>query len=163
MIRQPRIGPLLSAGLLLGTGLGGFVDGIVLHQILQWHNMLSSKIAPTDLVALKQNMVWDGVFHAATWVMTAVGLGLLWRAGQRPDVPWSTRVFVGSLALGWGLFNVVEGIIDHHLLGLHHVHPGRDELAWDLGFLAFGMLLAIGGSLLIRAGRHDEVARGHAL
>lgn len=163
MIKHSRVGPLLSAGLLLGTGLGGFVDGIVLHQILQWHNMLSSKIAPTDLVALKQNMVWDGIFHAATWLMTAVGLVLLWRAGQRSDVPWSTRVFVGALALGWGLFNVVEGIVDHHLLGLHHVHPGRDELAWDLGFLAFGALLAIGGALLIRAGRRDEVVRGHAL
>jgi uncharacterized membrane protein len=23
----------------LGIGLGGFVDGIVLHQILQWHHM----------------------------------------------------------------------------------------------------------------------------
>jgi len=157
-----RIGPLLSAGLLLGTGLGGFVDGIVLHQILQWHNMLSNKIAPTDLVALKQNMVWDGLFHAATWLMTAVGLGLLWRAGQRADVPWSTRAFVGSLALGWGTFNVIEGIIDHHVLGLHHVHPGGDELAWDLGFLVFGALLMLGGALLIRAGRRDDRARGHA-
>jgi uncharacterized membrane protein len=154
-----RFGPLLSAGLLLGTGLGGFLDGIVLHQILQWHNMLSSKIAPTDLVTLKQNMVWDGLFHAATWLMTAVGLGLLWRVGQRSDVPWSTKAFVGSLALGWGAFNVIEGIIDHHVLGLHHVHPGRDELAWDLGFLAFGVLLAVGGALLIRAGQRDPRAR----
>ncbi len=27
---------------ILGVGLGGFVDGIVLHQVLQWHHMLSS-------------------------------------------------------------------------------------------------------------------------
>jgi uncharacterized membrane protein len=160
MTAHRRIGPLLSAGLLLGTGLGGFIDGIVLHQILQWHNMLSSKIAPTDLVSLKQNMVWDGLFHAATWLMTAAGLGLLWRAGQQPDVPWSTRSFVGSLALGWGLFNVIEGIIDHHILGLHHVHPGSDQLAWDIGFLIFGALLALGGVLLIRAGQRDELPRG---
>lgn len=160
MSSRVRFGPLLAAGVLLGTGLGGFVDGIVLHQILQWHNMLSSKIAPTDLVAMKQNMLWDGVFHAATWLMTAAGLALLWRAGQRSDVPWSTRAFVGALALGWGLFNVVEGIIDHHLLGLHHVHPGRDELAWDVGFLVFGAMLAAGGTLLIRAGKRDERTRG---
>jgi uncharacterized membrane protein len=25
------------AGLTLGFGLGGFIDGIVLHQILRWH------------------------------------------------------------------------------------------------------------------------------
>lgn len=158
MTKQRQFGPLLAAGLLLGTGLGGFLDGIVLHQILQWHNMLSSKIVPTDLVTMKQNMLWDGLFHAATWLMTAVGLALLWRAGQRSDVPWSTRAFVGSMALGWGLFNIIEGIIDHHVLGLHHVHPGRDELAWDLGFLGLGAVLAIGGALLIRAGQHDERA-----
>ena len=29
------------AGILLGVGLGWFVDGIVLHQILQWHHMLT--------------------------------------------------------------------------------------------------------------------------
>jgi uncharacterized membrane protein len=30
-----------APGLLLGIGLGGFVDGIVAHQILQWHHMLT--------------------------------------------------------------------------------------------------------------------------
>ena len=70
-------GPLLSAGLLLGVGLGGFVDGITLHQILQWHNMLSAIKPPENLVDAKVNMFWDGLFHALTWCATAVGLGLL--------------------------------------------------------------------------------------
>jgi uncharacterized membrane protein len=155
-----RRGPLISAGTLLGIGLGGFVDGILLHQILQWHNMLSSKIVPDDLVTMKYNMVWDGLFHALTWVMTAVGLSLLWRAGQRTDVPWSTRTFTGSLSLGWGLFNVVEGVIDHQLLGLHHVHPGTNQLAWDIGFLIFGALLIAGGWWLIQRGHADAAPRG---
>ena len=30
------------AGIVLGLGLGGFVDGIALHQIMQWHNMGSA-------------------------------------------------------------------------------------------------------------------------
>jgi uncharacterized membrane protein len=153
-------GPLISAGALFGIGLGGFVDGIVLHQILQWHNMLSSKTVPVDLVTMKYNMVWDGLFHAFTWLMTCAGLALLWRAGQRADVPWSTRTLVGSLALGWGLFNVIEGIIDHQLLGLHHVHPGSNQLAWDIGFLVFGLVLVSGGWALVHAGRYDSTPRG---
>jgi hypothetical protein len=27
----------------MGVGLGGFVDGILLHQILQWHHMLTGE------------------------------------------------------------------------------------------------------------------------
>lgn len=162
MNRETHQGPLVAAGLLLGTGMGGFVDGIVLHQILQWHNMLSTVRPPTDLVTMKVNMVWDGLLHALTWVVTAAGLALLWRAGKRDDVPWSGRTLVGSLAAGWGLFNFVEGLIDHQLLGIHHVHPGANELAWDLGFLASGVVLALVGVALIRAGRDDRAPRGAA-
>lgn len=160
MNERPHRGAIIAAGTLLGIGLGGFLDGILLHQILQWHNMLSSRVAPTDLVSMKFNMVWDGVFHAFTWIMTVVGLALLWRAGQKSNVPWSTRTFVGSLSLGWGLFNVVEGIVDHQVLGIHHVHPGTNQLAWDVGFLFFGALLALAGWGLIRWGEHDETPRG---
>jgi uncharacterized membrane protein len=152
-------GALIAPGTLLGAGLGGFVDGILLHQLLQWHNMLSARVPPTDLVSMKYNMVWDGLFHALTWLMTVVGLALLWRAGKTVDVSWSTRTFVGALALGWGLFNVVEGLIDHHLLGVHHVHPGSGQLAWDVGFLLFGAALLAVGIALIRRGREDEQAR----
>jgi uncharacterized membrane protein len=153
-------GALISAGVLLGTGLGGFVDGILLHQLLQWHGMLSSRLPPTDLVSMKINMFWDGLFHAFTWLMTVLGLGLLWRAGQRPEVPWSTRTLVGSLSIGWGAFNVVEGLIDHQLLGIHHVHPGEGQWAWDLGFLLLGALLLVAGGALVRAGREDTLPRG---
>lgn len=149
----PRDEPLLAAGIVIGVGLGGFVDGILLHQLLQWHNMLSARVPPVDLVAMKFNMMFDGLFHALTWVMVVVGLALLWRAGGRADVPWSGRAFVGALVLGWGLFNFVEGVIDHQLLDLHHVRPGAHELAWDLGFLASGLVLALAGVLLIRAAR----------
>lgn len=50
---------------------------------------------------MKYNMVWDGIFHAFTWVMVTLGLWRWWRAGQRAEVPWSTRTLVGSLLLGW--------------------------------------------------------------
>jgi uncharacterized membrane protein len=154
----PKIhrGALIASGTLVGAGLGGFVDGIVLHQILQWHNMLSSRVAPVTLVAMKYNMLWDGLFHAFTWLMTVIGLAMLWRWRDRLSVSGSNRMLGGALALGWGLFNVIEGVINHHLLAIHHVHPGADELAWDIGFLVFGAVLVAAGWQLISSGRREQ-------
>ncbi len=148
---NPR--PLLTAGIVLGLGLGGGFDGIVLHQILQWHHMLTSAGYPaTSVENLEVNTLWDGLFHAATWILTVVGLLLLWRTTRRPSTPWSTQLLIGSMLGGWGLFNLGEGMIDHHLLGIHHVREGPNQLVWDLGFLAWGAAMLIGGGLLIRAG-----------
>lgn len=158
LIRNRR--PLIAAGTLLGIGMGGFVDGIVFHQILQIHNMLSAQRPVVDLVSAEINMFWDGLFHALTWTMTALGLALLWRCGQRPEVPWSTRTFVGSLALGWGLFNLVEGVIDHHLLHVHHVVEALGESVWDVVFLGSGVILILAGLAIIQSGRNDTTPRG---
>ncbi len=152
---------LIGAGLLLGIGLGGFFDGIVLHQILQWHHMLSSQGSyPTTTVAgLQINTFWDGLFHAATYVATVAGLVLLWGAARRPHAPWSTRLLLGLLLMGWGSFNLVEGVIDHQLLGIHHVNetvPPEQWLWWDLGFLAWGALMLLGGWALARAGEAEQ-------
>jgi len=151
-----RPGPFVAAALLLGIGMGGFVDGILLHQILQWHNMMSSIVPPVDLVAEKYNMTWDGMFHALTWATTLAGLILLFRAGTMRNVPWSGRLLGGGMLAGWGLFNFVEGLIDHQLLGIHHVHPGSNELAWDLGFLGIGGLGLIALGYAIARGYDDE-------
>lgn len=141
--------PLITAGIVLGIGLGGFFDGIVLHQLLQWHHMLSNVKPLTTKSNIDLNMVWDGLFHAFDWIMTVLGVVLLWRAGERDDVPWTANTFYGSLLCGVGLFDVVEGIIDHQILGIHHVKPGPNQLAWDLGFLVFGALLvAIGWKMV---------------
>jgi uncharacterized membrane protein len=143
-------------GLLLGIGLGGFVDGIVLHQILQWHHMLTATDRyPRDTIAgLEANTLADGLFHLATWIFVFVGMWLVVRAWQdgRLAPPWSTHV--GLLLAGWGAFNLVEGLVDHHLLRVHHVRDDVAEtLPWDLGFLALGALLVLGGLLLVRRGR----------
>lgn len=151
-----RRGPLIAAGTLLGLGLGGFFDGILLHQILQWHHMLSSVRPAKTVSELELNMVWDGLFEATTWVLTVVGLVLLWRAGERDDVPWSSKTFVGSLLVGAGFFNLVEGLIDHQILGIHHVKPGPNELVWDIGFLAVGAVLAVAGWILLQAGQRES-------
>lgn len=136
---------------LLGLGFGGFIDGIVLHEILQWHHMLSD-VEPTDTVAgLELNVVADGFFHVATWLLVMTGSTLTVLAWRRGRLAPSRQFHVGLLLLGWGVFNVVEGLVDHLILGVHHV---RDDLggplSWDVGFLIFGALLIVGGWLLQR-------------
>jgi uncharacterized membrane protein len=160
-----RVAPVVSAGLLLGAGLGGFLDGILLHQLLQWHNMLSSVVPATDLVTMKLNMLWDGVFHALTWLVTVAGVCRLWAVARRPDALLSTPALAGGLLIGWGLFNSVEGLIDHHLFGIHHVHPGEHQLAWDVGFVCSGAALGVIGWSLIRSSlsRSPAVGKPHAV
>jgi uncharacterized membrane protein len=134
------------------------VDGIVLHQILQWHHMLTSEgsYPPTTVAGLETNTLWDGLFHAATWVAVAVGVYILWRRTSGWRWAISGRAFIGWLLVGWGLFNLVEGVVDHHILAIHHVRDDvSDPLPWDLGFLAFGLALIIGGWLLARSDERD--------
>ena len=145
--------PSRAPGLLFGIGLGGFVDGIVLHQILQWHHMVSHEVPPTTVAGLEVNTLADGFFHLATWVLVLVGTLLLvadWRRGRLAP-SWSFHV--GLLVLGWGVFNLVEGTVNHQILRIHHV---RDDLgaplSWDVGFLVVSALLVAGGWLLHRRG-----------
>lgn len=131
--------------------MGGFVDGILLHQILEWHNMGSSVLRPTTMSAMRQNMIWDGQFHAAVWIITLVGIYWLLADARRGRSLPSTRAFTGQLILGWGIFNLVEGIIDHHVLNIHHVRdlpahvPAYDWLFLAIcgaGFVVLGWALA---------------------
>ena len=157
--------PLIAAGTALGIGIGQIVDGIVLHQLLQVHNMLSAKYptkgvdTETLVVNLQINMFWDGLFHVLTWTMTAVGLALLWSAVRRLNVPLSSRTLIGSMILGWGLFNLVEGIIDHHILHIHHVTETANHLLWDVAFLGSGVAMIAAGWMMIGSSLRNGAAR----
>ncbi|HEX2142291.1 MAG TPA: DUF2243 domain-containing protein [Candidatus Limnocylindria bacterium] len=146
----------MLATVLLGIGLGGFFDGIVLHQVLQWHHLLTAHLPPTSVSNLELNTLADGLFHAFAWVVTAVGLLLLWSALRRPHQRWPSSLLAGGLLAGWGAFNLVEGIVDHHILQIHHVRPGENELLWDLGFLAWGAVMLVIGLLLLRTSRVER-------
>ncbi|HUQ21621.1 MAG TPA: DUF2243 domain-containing protein [Gaiellaceae bacterium] len=151
--RDDAVSRLRAPGILLGVGLGGFVDGIVLHQILQWHHMLSSEgsYPKTTVAGLETNTLWDGLFHAASWIVVTVGIYVLWRRTGDRRSAISGRALLGWMLVGWGVFNLVEGIVDHHILGIHHVREGSNQSAWDLGFLAFGALLLVAGWALARS------------
>ncbi|MGW4945966.1 DUF2243 domain-containing protein [Actinoplanes sp. NPDC004185] len=157
---------LRAPGLLLGIGLGGFVDGILLHQLLQWHHLLtgtdSDRIgvryySPNTVDGLRMNTLWDGLFHVVTWLFVLGGIGLLYsRVTRDRRAAWTSRALWGWMLAGWGLFNLVEGIIDHQILGVHHVREGAGRLLWDLAFLALGAVLVLAGWALQR-GADDRV------
>ena len=141
---------------VLGLGIGGFFDGIVLHQVLQWHHMLTNVEPLTGMASFELNTLWDGLFHVFAYVCTLIGIALVWSATRLPSFRWSTMLLAGGLSVGWGAFNVVEGIVNHHILQIHHVRAGPNQPWWDLGFLVWGAIMLAGGFLLMRAGNRDS-------
>jgi uncharacterized membrane protein len=151
--------PLTTASTILGIGMGGFIDGIFLHQIFQVHEMLSNKIPATEYLGKSINMFWDGIFHFFCMVVVLIGIVLLWKLLSRQDADRSGKLFSGGLLLGWGLFNIVEGVIDHQLLKLHNVI----ELSanHDIGNYSFlgisAVMLIIGYALVNSVDKHRTV------
>jgi uncharacterized membrane protein len=153
--------PLITAGMLLGIGLGGFVDGILLHQVFQLHSMLSAYYPQSTLANVEFSMIWDGVFHSFTWLATAAGIVLLWRAAPCAREPWADRTLLGSAVIGWGAFNLVEGTVDHFVLEIHHVVERLGLSIWDGVFLGVSLALIAAGVALVRsAPRAPRSVRG---
>lgn len=152
-----RHGHALGAAVLAGAGLGGFLDGIVLHQLLQWHHLLSHRLPPTSVPNLQVNMFWDGVFHLGTWLATlaAIVLGV-----RHPPVGVPKKMLLGGALAGWGIFHLTEGLINHHWLELHHVREqSANPACWDYGFLGLGMALAATGCWLVARARQRAPGR----
>ncbi len=156
---QHQILPLTLPGITLGVGLGGFFDGIFLHQLFQWHHMFSSVVSVNTVPGLRMNTLGDGLFHTVTWLAVLLGLGILYaRVTDARSAVWRSGVFWSWILCGWGWFNLVEGLIDHQILGVHHVHSGPHQLAYDMGFLASGVLFILAGWAMARRGTPISIA-----
>jgi uncharacterized membrane protein len=99
-----------QAALLLGFGLGAFFEGILLHPIA-------------------------GFFYFAAWAIVLGGVVLLWTTVRGPGPLPAGRVFVAHFVIGWGIFNMLEGLARHDL--------SKEWLifATGMGFALLGALL----------------------
>jgi uncharacterized membrane protein len=158
-IRSTLKNPLVRAGIVLGLGFGGFADGIVLHQILGWHHLVcvTAHCQAASIEQFKLQNTQDGFFHLGLWLVLLVGTAMLFCAARRLGPASNSRSLFGSMLAGYGLFNLVEGIIDHQILGIHHVLPGHPHQLWfDLLFLAAGVVFFMMGAHLTRSQRGPE-------
>ena len=100
-----------QAALLLGVGLGAFFEGILLHRVA-------------------------GVFYMVAWLLCVGGVLLLWLSVRGPGPLPSTRAFVGYFLVGWGVFNMVEGLLRHDLANEWLV------FATGVGFVLVGVIVS---------------------
>lgn len=155
---------MLYAAASIGFALGGFFDGILLHQLLQWHHLLSALDGP--FASLRAQVVADGAFHALMYVVAAAGIAMLVRS-RAALATTSARRVAGAALVGFGAWHVLDGVVSHWLLGIHRIRMDvPDPLFWDLlWFFAFGVAtLAIGAWLMRSAGPpvHAHGARSGA-
>lgn len=155
--------PVTAPGIILGVGLGGFFDGIFLHQVFQLHHMFSNIITVDTVPGLRMNTLGDGVFHTVTWLAVLIGLGLLYsRVTHERRQVWGSAVLWGWMLSGWGWFNLVEGVIDHEILGIHHVYSGANQTFWDMIFLASGAVFILVGWSIARWAKPIALAYSQA-
>lgn len=156
----------LLPAFILGVGLSGFFDGILLHQILQWHHLLS--LVPGEAFRdIGTQILADGLFHVLMYAISGCGLWLLWRrrsALHDPGTSWS--LIAGAGLLGFGAWNVLDVGLFHWILGIHRIRVDvPDPLAYDLAWLA-GLgagPLAIGWVLVRRPGSGGGATTAAAL
>ncbi len=135
--------------LTTGFAFGAFVDGIVFHQLLQWHHFVSRYRSDDDLSGLQYNTLWDGIFHAGSWLVLAVGVLWLWSSRDNAK-QFGLRPLIGMMIAGWGVFNVVDEIVFHLLLQAHHIRMVDDWLVYDATYTAIGVVLAVVGWRIAR-------------
>jgi uncharacterized membrane protein len=141
--RVPRGGLLL-----LGFALGGFIDGILLHQVLQWHHLLSAVDGGT--IPLAVQITADGLFHLLMYALALVGLWMTWRGRAALAQGAGGRTVASTALVGFFLWHLVDATVFHGVLRLHRIRMDTSHpLAWDVGWFAlFGLVpLAIAWAL----------------
>jgi uncharacterized membrane protein len=93
------------------------------------------------------------VFLAFSLIITISGIIILWVSQSSKDKDYFLsykRSLIGLVFIGFGGFNTIEGVINHHILQMHHVIEVADPFIFDLTFLVIGGLafLTLGAIML---------------
>jgi uncharacterized membrane protein len=142
---------LAWAGAVIGFSLGGFFDGILLHQVLQWHHLFS--LVPGEMWRdIRNQILMDGWFHVLHYAIALVGLWLLWSARAGFAGLGSGRGLLGAALLGFSVWQFVDVVLFHWILMIHRIRVDiANPLAYDLGWLAaFGVTTLCAGLWLWR-------------
>lgn len=150
-------GKLRWAGFLLGFSLGGFFDGILLHQVLQWHHLLSN-VQAAALQDIRAQMLADGLFHVLMYFIAAWALYLLWKARADYSAPGADRVLWARALIGFGVWHIVDSVVSHWITGIHRIRvDSPNPLFWDLlWFTVFGIVPLVIGWLMQRSSHRDD-------
>ena len=141
----------LVGGGVFGIGLAALLDVLVFHLILQSHHLLSNWYEPHTHTGLQQNIYYDGLFALGMLGVMLVGAGVIWWAVNGSTQPLSTLALVGSILVGMGLFNSVDGIVSHYLLDIHDVVHGTT--VWNPPWILVSVVLFLLGAALLHRGR----------
>lgn len=119
---------------------GGFFDGILLHQILQWHHLLSG-IQTGALGSLAAQVAADGAFHALMYVIATLGLIELCRA-RLVSASFDAQPSSGLFWIGFGVWHILDTVLSHWITGIHRVKMDADSpLIWDIAWVVvFGIV-----------------------
>ena len=149
LLTTPRPASLRWAAILLGFALGGFFDGILLHQILQWHHLLSGIDGRASDLGFQ--ILADGFFHLAMYAVALAGLFLLLR-GRRHLAGVRRSWLAAHALLGFGVWHALDAVLVHWLLGWHRIRMDTSvPLLWDLAWLlVFGLAFLAAGWWLLR-------------
>jgi len=142
---------LAWAGAVVGFALGGFFDGILLHQVMQWHHLFS--LVPGEMWRdIRNQTLMDGWFHVLHYAIALVGLWLLWTARAGFAGSDSDRHLLGAALLGFSVWQFVDVVLFHWILMIHPIRVDvASPLAYDLGWLAaFGVTTLCAGLWLWR-------------
>lgn len=142
------------SGAMIGAGAGGLFDSILLHEILQVHDMVSNSLPPVTFLTKSVNVFWSGIFDLSVFALIIGGIASLRSASQGPAA-LPPRFFWGSFLFGWGLFNCLDVLFFHGVLRYHDIVEVTDvPLVWNVAWWIMGAVIAIIGFVLMRGPVH---------